>query len=67
MGQEGKELLLTGISLIKCMMYVRMYVCMYVCMYKSKRTCLASSIHLERSSNNSLSFSERELSSGSAD
>ncbi len=44
-----------------------MNVCMYVCLCKSKRTCLASSIHLERSSNNSLSFSERELSSGSAD
>ena len=44
-----------------------MYVCMYVCMYKSKRTCLAISIHLERSSNNSRSFSKRELSSGSAD
>ena len=40
---------------------------MYVCLYKSKRTCLASSIHLERSPNNSLRFSERELSSGSAD
>ena len=47
-------------------MYEHMHVCMYECLYKS-RTCLASSIHLERSSNNSLSFSERELSSGSAD